>query len=132
MKKLPIILLVLVILLFPGISQSFNLNLLNQGDVQKEIDLQGSLSEISIRSVLPDPIYATISSASLNVDFLYNIGNIDVEIYSGSGAVVYSDSVNTQIQEQLSIDVTGWDSDFYEIRFVGSAGQYMYGTFIIE
>ena len=132
MKKLPIVLLVLVTLLFPGISQSSNSNLFNQGDVQKEIDLMGSLSEISIRSVLPEPIYATIGSASLNVDFLYNIGNIDIEVYSITGAIVYSQSVNTQTQEQLSIDVTRWDSDFYEIRFVGSTGNYMYGTFEVE
>ena len=84
MKKLPIVLLVLVTLLFPGISQSSNSNLFNQGDVQKEIDLMGSLSEISIRSVLPELIYASIGSASLNVDFLYNIGDIDVEVYSTS------------------------------------------------
>ena len=132
MKKLPIVLLVLVTLLFPGISQSSNSNLFNQGDVQKEIDLMGSLSEISIRSVLPEPIYATIGSASLNVDFLYNIGNIDIEVYSITGAIVYSQSVNTQTQEQLSIDVTEWDSDCYEIRFVGSTGNYIYGTFEVE
>ncbi|MGQ1948827.1 DUF3244 domain-containing protein [Geofilum sp. OHC36d9] len=132
MKKLPFILLVLATLLFPGICQSSNSNLFNQDDVQKEIDLMGSLAETSIRSVLPEPIYASIGSISLNVDFLYNIGNIDVEIYSITGAIVYSQSVNTQTQEQLSIDVTEWDSDFYEIRIVGSTGNYMYGTFEIE
>jgi hypothetical protein len=132
MKKLPIVLLVLVTLLFPGISQSSNSNLLDQVDVQKEIDLMGSLADTPTRSVLPEPIYATIGSASLNVDFLYNIGNIDVEVYSITGAIVYSQSVNTQTQEHLSIDVTEWDSDCYEIRFVGSTGNYIYGMFEVE
>nr|WP_321357878.1 DUF3244 domain-containing protein [uncultured Draconibacterium sp.] len=132
MRMLPIVLLVLVTLLFPGISQSSNSNLLNQVDVQKEIDLQGSLADTPTRAVLPKPIYATIGSASLNVDFLYNIGNIDVEVYSITGAIVYSQSVNTQTQEQLSIDVTEWDSDFYEIRFVNPEGNYIYGTFGVE
>ena len=132
MKKLPFILLFLATLLFSEISQSSNSNLFNQGDVQKEIDLMGSLVETPIRSVFPEPIYASIGWVSLNVYFLYNIGNIDVEVYSITGTIVYTQSVNTQTQEQLSLDVTGWDSDFYEIRFVGSTGNYIYGTFEVE
>lgn len=129
MKKLTKVLLVFVTLLFPGIGQSFNSNLLSQGDVQKEIELMGSLAETQTRSVFQEPIYATIGIASLNVDFLYNIGIIEVEVSSKTGDIVYSQSINTQTQENLSIDTTEWESGYYEIRFVNSDGNYMYGTF---
>ena len=101
-------------------------------DVKREIRLMGSLENGSIRSLLPDPIEATISNSSLDAIFLNNVGIIDAVIYSESGDIIYTITVDTQSQESLSIDVSDCDSGLYEIRFVGSTGQYMYGTFEIE
>ena len=99
---------------------------------EDEIVLEGSLDDSSTRSVLPDPINATIGPKGLNVNFLYNVGNINVEIYNSLGEMVYEKNVDTQIQGALTIDVSGWDIDFYEIRFVRTTGNYMFGTFGIN
>lgn len=103
MKKLSLVLFILVTLLIPNISQSSISNLLNQSDDQKEIDLRGSLDETLTRSVLQTPIYATIGSTSLDVDFLSNLGEISVEVYSLLGNLVYENKANTQIQQKVSI-----------------------------
>ncbi len=86
------------------------------------------MDQTSTRSVLQTPIYATIGSTSLDVDFLSNLG---VEVYSLLGNSVYENKVNTQMQQKVSINVSDWDSGVYEIRFVDSDGNYMYGTFEI-
>lgn len=129
MKKLLRICLFLSILLVPQISQSFNTI---SSDDEKVIDLDGSLSDTSTRSLILIPINAKIGSNTLNVDFLYNVGDIDVVIYNYSGDVIYEKKVNTLIQRFLSIDVSSWNSDFYEIRFVSTTGNYMFGRFEIE
>lgn len=91
----------------------------------------GSFHKKSVRSLILSPVEASISASALDVAFLEDLGDIDIEVYSGSGAVVYSESVNTQTQEQFSINVSEWDSGNYQIRFINSGGNYMYGVFEI-
>ena len=130
MKKLISICLFLFVILLPQISFSLTPG---SSDVEKVIELDGSLNNVSTRSILSDPISATIGPNSLNVNFLYNVGNISVEVYSLSGELIYEADVDTSIQSSMSIiNVTDWSSNFYEIRFVNSTGNYMYGTFEIE
>ncbi|MCG6191412.1 DUF3244 domain-containing protein [Maribellus maritimus] len=52
--------------------------------------------------------------------------------YATSGDIVYEANINTQTQEYISIDVSDWEYGIYQVRFVCSTGQYMYGTFEIE
>lgn len=93
----------------------------------------GSLGETSTRSViLQEPIQATIDSNYLKAYFLYNVGDINIEVYNSFGELIYETNVDTSTQSSISIDVTEWDSDFYEIRFLGSTGNYIYWTFEIE
>lgn len=129
MKKLISICLFLFVILPPQISFSLTPG---SSDVEKVIELDGSLNNVSTRSILSDPISATIGPNGLNVNFLYNVGNISVEVYSLSGELIYEADVDTSIQSSMYFNVTSWRSNFYEIRFVGSTGQYMYGTFIKE
>lgn len=130
MKNLFLICLFLSVVLIPQISHSSTS--IASGDIKKEIRLKGSLADATIRSVFPVPIQATISSFRLDVVFLSNVGDIEVEVYTASGNLVYENNVDTQMQGNLSIDVFDWDSGSYQIRFVSSTGQYMYGTFKIE
>jgi hypothetical protein len=130
MKNLFLICLFLSVVLIPQISHSSTS--IASGDIKKEIRLKGSLADATIRSVFSAPIQATISSSGLDVVFLSNVGDIEVEVYAASGSLVYENNVDTQTQENLSIDVFGWDTGIYQIRFVSSTGQYMYGTFEIE
>mgnify|MGYP002391577889 CR=1 FL=1 len=101
-------------------------------DVQKEIELKGSLHEGSIRSLVENPVQATISTSTLQVLFLCNVGIVQVEISSQAGNLIYNETVDTDLQDYLSIDVSGWQSGFYQIRIVNSSGQYLYGLFEIE
>lgn len=133
MKKLLLICVILLGIIIPGISSnSPSSSFTDTSDVKKEIRLMGSLGESSARSLLQEPIQATVSNTDLDVTFLYNVGIIEVEIYSESGSTVYTTTVDTQTQGGVSIDVTGWDSGIYEIRFVSATGQYMYGIFEID
>lgn len=132
MKNLFLICLFLFVIFIPQIGQSSNFPLLNPVDIEKVIDLDGSLAETPSRSLLPVPIQATISTSSLDVVFLSHVGNIEVEVYTASGSLVYAYNVDTQTQENLSIDVFGWARGTYQIHFVNSTGQYIYGSFEIE
>lgn len=100
-------------------------------NTEKEIELHGSLSNIQPRSLLPDPIEAFINSSGLNAIFLSNLGDIDVVVYDTSGAIVHQQTVNTQTNQQLTIDLYSWDKGVYQVKFINSTGQFMYGTFEI-
>jgi hypothetical protein len=101
-------------------------------DVQKEIELKGSLNEGSIRSLVQIPVLANISSSTLEVIFLTNIGVVQVEIISQNEGGIYDESVDTNLQNYLSIDISGWQSGIYQLRIINTSGQYLYGTFTIE
>lgn len=130
MKDLSRISLFLIVILIPQISNS--LPITTPKGTLREIDLMGSFNETSTRSPQLSPIQATINSTSLDAEFLTNLENIAVEVYSATGSLIYENNVNTQTQQNISINVTSWDSEIYEIRFVNSDGLYIYGTFRIE
>ncbi len=73
-----------------------------------------------------------ISISTLEVFFLSNVGIVQVEISSQTEGLIYDESIDTNSQDYLSIDVSGWQSGFYQIRIVNTSGQYLYGTFEIE
>lgn len=135
MKNLFRIYFLLTVITIPLVSHSTNLSFLegSKKEIRKEIKLEGALGGSStVKSILQTPIEATICSSSLDVDFLSNMGNIDIQITSASEGFVYNNSVNTQTQTSLSINVSDWDNGIYEIRFIDSDGNYMQGTFEIE
>jgi hypothetical protein len=111
----------------PLLSSSINYS----SDAEDEIELSGSLSEISTRSVIC-PIQAFKSTSEIRADFLYNLGDIDVFIYDEAGHVVYERTVNTSVEDQISIDISFFDQGINEIRFINSAGRFMYGEFEID
>lgn len=123
-------LLLLLLFLF-SIAGSSNASLVCDGDETEEILLAGSLYSKSTRSLIISPIEATISSTSLSVLFLNNLGVINVIIYSESGSTVYNQNIDTSSQSTITIDVSDWDSGSYQIYFANTAGRYMYGTFVL-
>jgi hypothetical protein len=130
MKNLFKICLLLSVII-PQISHSSNVTP-PENDAEKRIELKGYLEGSSTtKSVFQTPVEATISSNSLNVDFLSTLGDINVEVISVSEGLVYTNTVNAQTQQSLSINVSGWDYGMYEIRFTDSNGNYLYGTFEI-
>lgn len=100
-------------------------------DAEEEIELKGSLSELSTKSVI-HPIQAFKNTLGIRANFLYDLGDIDVVIYGEAGGVVYERSVDTSVEDQISIDISSWDQGIYEIRFINSEGRFMYGEFEID
>lgn len=131
MKNLLIFCFVLLGVIIPCSGESSSFQFSFQTDPEEDIELLGDLSNPGIRSVLPTPIQAMIGSNYLNAYFLYNVGDINVEVHNSSGELIYETSVDTSIQSSISIDVTEWNSGKYEIRFVNTIGSYMYGCFEI-
>ena len=138
MRKLLFSCMILLFLISPVVSESHSFvnessSFINfvPADVEKQIELKGSLSEISPRSVFLKPIEATIGPSGLNVTFLSVVGIIDVKIYSESGSIVYLQSVNTQTQQYVSIDLFDWNNGRYKILFTNSTGRSMSGFFEI-
>jgi hypothetical protein len=108
---------------------SYPVNICSQS--KKEIELKGDLPEVSTKSAIR-PIQAFIDISELEVDFLHDAGNIDVKVYDEAGNVVYQKTVSTHTEDHLSIDISAWNPGNYEIRFIGSEDQFMYGEFEID
>lgn len=130
MKNLFRISLFIAVILIPQVSNSLT-KAITEG-TKRDIDLMGSFLDVSPRSPQLNPIHATISSINLEAEFLTHLGDIDVEVYTATGSLVYENNVNTQTQQTVLIGVSNWDSGVYEIRFVNLDGNYMYGTFEIK
>ncbi len=60
------------------------------------------------------------------------VGEITIEVYNSSGELIYETSVDSSTQSSISIDVTEWNSGLYEIRFVNTTENYLYGSFEIQ
>lgn len=132
MKKLFRICLLLSVLIITQVGHSSNV-IFHENNAEKRIELKGDLEGSSAtKSVFQTPIEATISSNSLNVDFLSTLGDINIEIISVSEGLVYTNIVNTNSQNKVSINVFDWDYGIYEIRFTDSNGNYLSGTFEIN
>jgi hypothetical protein len=62
---------------------------------------------------------------------LSDVGSIDVVVYDEFGNAVYQKTVDTPTENHLTIDISAWESGNYEVRFIGSEDQFMYGEFVI-
>ncbi len=117
----------LCVMITDAVPPSYSVN--NVGS--EEIKLRGSLQPNGPRSVIR-PIQAFIGTSELNIDFLHDVGDIDVVVYDGAGNVVYQKTVNTLTEDHLSINISVWNPGNYEIRFINSEGRFMYGEFEID
>jgi hypothetical protein len=79
-----------------------------------------------------DVIQACQDGHLLQVDFLSDLGAINVSIYDAeSGEVVHQSAVDTAVEQQLFIDVTSLPAGVYTLEFVDSQDQYLQGDFEI-
>ncbi len=99
-------------------------------DVEEEIELKGDLASLGIKSV-QKTIRLIQNSTGLEATFFRNLGTIDILIYDDSGNPVYEESVDTSIENQTTIDLSNLSQGQYEIKFINSQNQSMYGDFEI-
>ncbi|GHT41369.1 hypothetical protein FACS189437_08180 [Bacteroidia bacterium] len=92
--------------------------------------MSGEFAPSKQRSLI-QPIQAFKNNFFVQVNFLSNLGTIDVYIYNEYGAVVYQEAVNTAVEREISIDISSLSSGEYTIRFVNSQNRYMQGDFEI-
>jgi hypothetical protein len=111
------------LLSFPSINDSL--------DAEEEIELIGSLPDMSTRSAIC-PILAFCSTSEIRVFFPCNMGDLDVVIYDETDHVVYESTVNTSTVDQLFIDISSFGEGVYEIRFISSEDRFVYGEFEID
>lgn len=78
------------------------------------------------------PICAFVGVSELDIDFLSDVGSIDVIVYDELGNTVYQKFVNTPAENHLTIDISDWESGNYQIRFVNSEDRFMCGEFEIN
>ncbi len=109
-----------------------NINLGKSRDKEEEIILMGSLETGKVKSLfIPVPFEVWKSSTSIDVIYLSNLSNINVEVKNSSGQSVYSNNVNPVNGGHLLIDILGWEAGNYTITFSDSLGGCVYGAFTI-
>lgn len=90
----------------------------------EDIVLQGDL----LFSCGPNAIIAGYNENSVYLQFNQNFGYVDVTIYNPNGLVVYSDVVNTAVQQLLIIPITGFVDGVYTMVLENANG-YAEGDF---
>lgn len=83
-----------------------------------EIYLQGSL----VLNSGPNAVEAGYNENSVYIQFNQNLGYVDVTIYNPSGLTVYSDVVNTAVQQQVIVPITGLVDGVYTIVLENATG----------
>ena len=93
-----------------------NLNELPPG--YNDIVLLGNL----MLNIGPNAIEAGYNENSIYIQFNQNLGYVDVTIYKPNGLMVYHDVVNTAVQQQLVIPITGLLDGVYTIVLENATG----------
>jgi len=90
-------------------------------DTAKKIDLKGNFPAAKSRSLV-EPIQAFVTNqSSIEVDFHSSLlGTIVLSIYDKAGNVVFQQSVDTNEERLLLIDITSFDAGEYTIEFINS------------
>lgn len=76
-----------------------------------QIVLQGNL----LLGIGPNAVEAGYNENSLYIQFNQNLGYVSVIIYGPNGLIVYSDVVNTAVQQQVIIPITGFIDGVYSV-----------------
>ena len=88
------------------------------------IVLQGNL----LLGVGPNAIVAGYNENSVYLQFNQNFGYVDVTFYNPNGLIVYSNVVNTAVQQLVVIPITGFIDGIYTIVLENAYG-YAEGDF---
>ena len=94
-----------------------------------KIDLRGKFETGGLRSG-GDAVTAEIQGNVIVAMFHKDIGNLLITLTNGVGDTVYEATVNTSVQPQEFIPLSGLPSGIYTITFSNNSGS-MYGDFEI-
>lgn len=116
--------MILVLLLFPMIvtngsslptshqnPQIINGNFIDIPPDTTPIELQGMLDY----GAGPNDIIATVVGDNVQIYFYRSFGNVNIDLYNGSGVLVYHDSVNTNVQTMVQIPINSNSGGTYTL-----------------
>lgn len=90
----------------------------------EKIDLQGTL----MFGIDPNAIVAGASDDAIYIRFNQSFGNVNISIYNGTGGLVYSTVVNTDVQHVIIIPFVNAASGSYTVE-LNNANGYAEGDF---
>ncbi|MCE5179360.1 MAG: DUF3244 domain-containing protein [Porphyromonadaceae bacterium] len=122
MNKQQIFFLLLNLILLPFAALSGESAINDSG-----IALEGEFRTGGFRSG-GDAVTAEVQGSTIIATFHKNLGNVSITITNGSGGIVYEAMVDTSIQPQVFISLTGLPQGIYIINFSNGLGS-MYGDF---
>ena len=96
----------------------------NIPDGTELIDLYGCLA----LNAGPDDIDAYTDQDYVYIDFHQNFGNVSISLYNEMGIMVYSDVVNTAVQQTVIIPIMGSTGGTYTLVLENATG-YAEGAF---
>ena len=98
-----------------------------------KIDIMADISsEDRTKSYIENPIEIFKTSSSIDVYFYANI-NFKIDVYTDTGALLYTKTVNKYGGQILSIKTQGWNKGKYKIAITNiTDNKTAYGLFNIE
>lgn len=100
-------------------------------DKKEEVLLSGTLGTGMIKSLTIIPFEVWKSSSTIEISYLSNLTDIDIEIKNELGQSFHYSKVNPVSGGQLIIDIQGWAEGNYVITFSNGKGGCVYGAFTI-
>lgn len=78
----------------------------------EELELHGDL----VMSVGPDAIDAGVGENDVLIQFNQRFGNVSISFYNESGALIYNNVVNTDVQQSVIIPINNANSGSYSLE----------------
>ena len=102
------------------VANSLAVNLENKG-YRAQLLFPNGLDEIVLHgdllmSVGPDAINAGVGEDAVYIQFNQNLGNVSVSLYNESGALIYNNVVNTDVQQSVIIPINNANSGSYSLE----------------
>ncbi|MBB3186037.1 T9SS type A sorting domain-containing protein [Microbacter margulisiae] len=82
-----------------------------------------SMSTMSLMTVAPASLYATVVGTQVTIQWSQSIGQAELMIEDATGQVVVDDMVNTTSTSNYTVDMSGFDSGTYTVILQSNTNQ---------
>ena len=108
------------------VANSFAVDLWNMG-YREQVLFPNGLDEIVLHgelvmSVGPDAINAGVGEDAVYIQFNQNLGNVAISLYNESGVLIYSNVVDSGVQQSVIIPINNASSGSYSLELNNAAG----------
>ena len=131
MRRIIIFTLCLVLANITFINSSAETSELLDSKGPSKITMKGTLFSIPLRSVT-SPIEVSQDDNNIYVNFLCNLGNLNIVVLNPNGTQIYQKTVNATNGSSLTISTGLWPTGDYTIQISDTQGGFMEGVFTVE